>query len=162
MLLTPDTFENGASYADLRASVQAHRTSSCSKAMNRLVPNQRQPCIRSSLIVCFVQPRIFELLLELADFCDAEDVRHNAMRLLDLLPTDPRIQAELKGAFESEQPQQAVRQVLQPTGSPHRPAWLLYVLQVSLSVQRLQDACPSLIVWSSLSAWLTCRGPRTT
>lgn len=76
------------------------------------------------------QTDIFGLLLDLADFCEDGRVRHNAIRLLDILPTAPLISNKLSEALLSENPQEAMRSFLSPEGQASKPARLLYILQV--------------------------------
>ena len=77
-----------------------------------------------------MQEGIYDMLLDLADFCTAETVSQNAMAVLDLLPTAPSIVADLEQAFKEAQPQKAVKRVLEGPDLPNRHARLLYTLQV--------------------------------
>ena len=78
---------------------------------------------------------VYPVLLALADFCEAPGVRQNAVQLLNSLPTQSQVLADLRAALQSPQPMQDFKKLLyvqQADGAlAMLPARLLYFLQAS-------------------------------
>ena len=80
-----------------------------------------------------LQPELYDVLLCLADLCPDYMVRQNAMKLLDVIPTDGQIVQQLRAVLSSGNPCESMRQLLIGSGVV-KPARLLYTLQVHRSV----------------------------
>ena len=76
-----------------------------------------------------LQPELYDVLLCLADLCPDYMVRQNAMKLLDVIPTDGQIVQQLRAVLSSGNACESMRQLLIGSGVV-KPARLLYTLQV--------------------------------